>query len=246
MKPACTRALAIAISIACCAWASSKAFSQNPTTQGAPTTTRPTELVVVDASESADAYYLRSCAMCPAALGSKGEAIDRTYGDRPLRFCCADCQARFEHDSKAGIARVDAIETADQLAYYPLDVSLIDGKSLGDQPLNFVWGNRLFRARDAAERERILADPATYIRRLDRAVIAAQSPVYGMPDKCPVQGDILPTDRKIDIVVANRMIRVCCGRCARVVQSRPYQYLGMVEYANRDAALRRESDGTRP
>ena len=87
------------------------------------------------------------------------------------------------------------------------------------------------------ERVEILADPARFVRLLNQAVITTQTPTYGMPDKCPVQGDILPSDDPIDIVVANRMIRVCCGRCARVVRARPYQYLGMVEYANRQRAI---------
>jgi hypothetical protein len=199
-----------------------------------------------DASDSADAYYLRTCAVCRAALGSKGEALDRRYRDRALRFCTSHCCDVFERDKDAGLARLDAEMIADQIPFYPLKVSLIDGRPLGEKPLDFIWGNRLFRAVDAAERDRILADPAEAMRRLDRAVIMAQRPGYGMPDKCPVQGDILPTDRIIDLVVANRMVRVCCIRCARVVRARPYQYLSMVEYANREAAGRRAKEGSAP
>lgn len=133
--------------------------------------------------------------------------------------------------------RVDTAMIADQSPYYPLAVSLVSGRSLGEPPVEIIWGNRLFRAVDVAERDEILADPAHFVRLLNQAVITVQSPTYGMPDKCPVQGDILPSDDPIDIVVANRMIRVCCGRCARVVRARPYQYLGMVEYANRQRAI---------
>jgi hypothetical protein len=104
----------------------------------------------------------------------------------------------------------------------------------------------MFRARDRADRSRILADPARAIASLDRAVIAAQRPTYAMLDKCPVQGDILPNESRIDIVVANRMIRVCCARCVRVVRARPYQYLAMVDFANREERERREREGEAP
>jgi hypothetical protein len=148
----------------------------------------------------------------------------------------------FEADVPAALERVDAVLIADQLAHYPLTTSLLDGQALPSKPLDFIWGNRLFRAAGAAERDQILADPAAAISKLDLAVIEAQRPIYGMLDKCPVQGDILPNEARIDIVVANRMIRVCCQRCAAVVKSRPYQYLAMVEYANRAAAAARDAE----
>lgn len=198
-----------------------------------------------NAAEAMDGYYLRTCAVCTGLLGARGEAIGLRHQGRSLRVCCKDCRESFEHDPDIFLAKADAVMIADQLPYYPLRTSLIDNRALGAQPLDFIWGNRLFRAVDAADREQILADPAAAICRLDRAVIVAQTPTYGMPEKCPVQGDILPTDRKVDVVVANRMVRVCCGRCARLVRARPYQYLGMIEYANREAArqqINREQD----
>jgi hypothetical protein len=188
-----------------------------------------------------DAYYLSVCAWCGGLLGSRGEAVEVTRAGRPLRFCSGPCAADFDAAGAAAFERLDARMIADQRPHYPLKVSLLTGRPLGPAPIEFIWGNRLFMAVDEAERRRILASPAEAIRVLDRAVIAAQTPGYGMPTKCPVQGDILPNDEVIDIVVANRMIRVCCARCARAVRARPYQYLAMVEYANRAAAELREA-----
>ena len=192
-----------------------------------------------DVPEFMDAYYLKTCAACDTLLGAKGEAVDASHAGRGLRFCSSACESAFGRDPAAGLARLDALMIADQRPHYPLTTSLIDDGALRASPLAFIWGNRLFLARDEAERRRILADPAAAIRKLDRAVIAAQKPGYGMPNKCPVQGDILPNESRIDLVVANRMVRVCCTRCVRVVKARPYQYLGMVEYANRQAAASR-------
>jgi hypothetical protein len=125
---------------------------------------------------------------------------------------------------------------ADQRPYYPLATSVVSGRPLPPTALEFVWGNRLFRVADLSERSVIERDPGRFLRALDAAVIAAQRPTYGMPDKCPVQGEILASDTPIDIVIAHRMVRVCCMRCAAVVRNRPSQFLALVDYANRHAA----------
>lgn len=195
-----------------------------------------------DAMRLADAYYLGTCAACSGMLGAKGETINALWDGRDLRFCSAVCRDAFFDDAARSGAHLDHVMIQDQLPLYPLKTSIVSGKLLGPSPTDFVWGNRLFRVTAPDERDMVLADPARYIRLLDRAVIDAQEASYGMPQKCPVQGDILPSDHPVDIVVANRMIRVCCGRCVRVVKARPSQYLGMVEYANRQAAERRESE----
>ncbi len=214
------------------------AAAQDAPSSAAPATPNGAELM--------DVYYMKTCAGCDALLGAKGEAIDVANAGRSLRFCSSACQTAFSRDPAAGLARIDAVMIADQRPHYPLTTSLFDDGPLGERPLAFIWGNRLFLARDEAERQRVLADPAAAICKLDRAVIAAQRPVYGMPNKCPVQGDILPNESRIDFVVANRMVRVCCARCVRVVKARPYQYLGMVEYANRQAAASRPSGADEP
>lgn len=187
-------------------------------------------------SDATDHYYLSTCALCGGLLGAKGESPEVIREGHRLRLCSSACVDAFDRDPAAGCQRVDTVMIADQRPFYPLTNSLVTRRPLGPHAVEFVWGNRLFRAADGAERDLILADPVRYVRMLNQAVIKTQSPTYGMPHKCPVQGDILPSDEPIDIVVANRMIRVCCGRCARVVRARPYQYLGMVEYANRHRA----------
>ena len=196
----------------------------------------------VDAADFMDRYPMSRCPLCDAYLGSRGEAVEIVDSGRQIRLCCDSCRLAFERDPSHALARIDAVLIADQMPYYPLKMSLLDARPLPERPIDFVWGNRLFRAVDASDRDRILADPVAAIRRLDQAVVEAQQPIYGMPDKCPVQGDILPNEARIDIVVANRMIRVCCGRCVKVVKARPYQYLAMVEFANRERALRMSVD----
>ncbi len=197
-------------------------------------------------AEVMDRYYLSACPMCGTLLGARGEAVELVHEGRELRFCNVRCRDDFARDPRVGLGRVDALMIADQRPHYPLDVSVIDARPLGSVPIEFIWGNRLFRAADARDRDAILADPAGALRALDRAVLDAQRPSYGMPDTCPVQGDILESDRRIDLVVANRMVRVCCARCARVVRARPFQYLTMVDYANRRQTKRLPDAKERP
>lgn len=194
------------------------------------------------AADFMDQFPMSRCPLCDSYLGSRGEAVELVHAGRQIRLCCDYCRLAFERDPAKALARIDAVLIADQMPHYPLKTSVLDARALPERPIDFIWGNRLFRAVDAADRDRILADPVTAIRRLDQAAIEAQRPTYGMPDKCPVQGDILPNEARIDIVVANRMIRVCCGRCVKVVKARPYQYLAMVEFANRERARRMGAD----
>jgi hypothetical protein len=180
-----------------------------------------------------DAYYLSSCAHCGGMLGSKGDTLDHAVTGRDVRFCSPPCAAEFARDPIAGFEAVDARMAADQRPHYPLRTSLVTGAPLPARPVEVIIGNRLFLAADRREAQSLAADPDAYFRSLDRAVIEAQTPGYGMKRKCPVQGDILESDVPFDIVIANRMIRVCCARCGRVVRARPSQYLAMVDYANR-------------
>ncbi len=189
-----------------------------------------------------DAYYLDTCAHCAGMLGVRGEAHERRYAGRGVRFCSAGCTEAFERDRAGGFERLDRRMIADQLRHYPLSTSIVSGREFGREPVDFIVGNRLFRVSDQAERRAVESDPDSYLRSLDRAVIEAQRPIYGMPTKCPVQGEILEGDTPIDIVVANRMVRVCCANCVRRVRSRPSQYLGMVDFSNREAAAARAGE----
>lgn len=203
----------------------------------------PSSAASAQAAQDMDAYYLSTCPLCGRLLGSRGDAIEITHHGRSVRVCTAECAARFDADPANAILTVDIQLIADQRPFYPTTRSIIDSQPLGDRPIEFIWGNRLFVARDAADRDAVLRDPSAAMRTLNRLVVEHQRHGYGMPDTCPVQGVILPNESRIDIVVANRMIRVCCARCARVVRARPYQYIAMVDFANREAR-RREQPGT--
>lgn len=186
-----------------------------------------------------DSYYLSTCALCDRPLGHVRPAIDTMVGDRSLRFCGSECESKFRADPGVGTAHIDAVMTRDQGPHYPLATSVVSGKPLGTAPVDVVWCNRLVRLAEAPEQTVFLREPDRFVGLLDAEVIRAQSPTYGMPTRCPVQGDILASDTPIDFVVANRMVRVCCPRCVRVVKNRPYQFLALVDFANKEASAAR-------
>lgn len=61
----------------------------------------------------------------------------------------------------------------------------------------------------------------------DQAVIDAQLPSYPLAD-CPISGEKLDGEAK-NVVVEGRLIRVCCGRCAKKVQTDPKEALAEID-----------------
>jgi hypothetical protein len=193
----------------------------------------------LEAIRRGDPFYLASCALCEKARWKTGASVTRLHGTRELRFCSAECERTFAADSSAALARLDAALIRDQVPHYPLQTSIVSGAPLGEKPVDLIWNNRLVRLAADEERAMFLARPDEWIARLDTEVIRAQSPVYG-PTKCPVQGDFFDPEAIEEIVIGNRMIRLCCAKCAVIVRRNPVQYLIMVDSSNREAARRRE------
>ena len=128
------------------------------------------------AADFMDRFPMSRCPLCDSYLGSRGEAVEIVHSGRQIRLCCDSCRLAFERDPSQALARVDSVLIADQMPHYPLKTSLFDARPLPERPIDFIWDNRLFRAVDAPDRDRILANPVTAIRRLDQAVIEAQRP----------------------------------------------------------------------
>ena len=75
------------------------------------------------------------------------------------------------------------------------------------------------------------ADPATYIAKLDKAAADAQRKDYPM-DTCAVAGSELGSmGEPVEMVVAGRLIRLCCGGCKPKIEADPAKYVMMVDKA---------------
>lgn len=190
------------------------------------------------AKRQGDPFYVTWCATCAKPRYRTGQSILFMHGDRELRFCCKECVETFDSDPAAAITALDRRLIEDQLPHYPLTSSIVSDKPLGEHPVEVIWNNRLFRLADEAERATLMNDPMRFQRLLDDEVIKAQDPIYG-PSKCPVQGEFFDESEIRRIVIGNRMIKLCCGNCVRVVRANPGQYLVMVDSSNREAARNR-------
>lgn len=174
-----------------------------------------------------DAYPLAVCPVSGMELGSMGMPIVYEHEGRQIRFCCDECIEPFEEAPAEHLAEVDERIVEDQLAHYPMDTCVVSGAELGSMgdPVNYVYGNRLVRFCCPMCDETFEADPAAHLAQIDAAAIEQQKADYPT-DMCVVSGEPLSEwGEPVDIVMANRLVRLCCNTCAEDFHADPAGYL---------------------
>ncbi|MBM4107978.1 MAG: hypothetical protein FJ255_04085 [Phycisphaerae bacterium] len=180
-----------------------------------------------------DPYPFNTCPISGMELGSMGEPPAKVYEGREVRFCCASCFPGFERDVAASLAKLDEKIVKDQRPLYPLKTSVVSGKPLAEKPVEAVVGNRLFLLTDEAEKGLLGKDPKKYLLALDRAVIEAQGKDYPL-SKCPVSDEALDSmGGPVDVVVAGRLVRLCCDGCKEDVEKAPARFIAAVDGARK-------------
>ncbi len=87
-------------------------------------------------------------------------------------------------------------------------------------------------------------DPGKFLGKVDEKLIAQQKPIYPS-GKCLVAGKSLTKggkDAGVDVMVGNRLFRVCCRRCVAKVKADPAKYAAqldamVLEQAEKDYAM---------
>jgi len=184
-----------------------------------------------------DPYPLPVCPVSGKPLGGMGDPVVRRYGGREIRFCCEGCVARFERDKERYLADIDAKIAEDQRPRYPLTTCVVSGRELGamGEPVEVVVGNRLVRLCCEGCKRRLERDPAEYLKKLDEAVVSAQGPDYPLKT-CVVSGEPLDAmDKPLDVVVASRLVRLCCPGCLPKLRRAPATYLAALDKARAGA-----------
>jgi hypothetical protein len=177
-----------------------------------------------------DPYTLKTCAVSGEALGSMGEAPIFIHEDgREVRFCCGGCEKKYKANAEAMNEKIDKKLIADQEKHYPNNKCINSGSELKDGGNAFIVGNRLLKTCCAKCEAKVKADPATYIAKLDKEVIKARKDSY-KAKACPVSGKDLG-DTPVDMVVANRLIKVCCDGCKKKVNQDPRKAIDLVDAA---------------
>lgn len=181
-------------------------------------------------------YALDTCPITGKKLGSMGDPLVKMYEGREVRYCCAGCPGRFEKDLPASFAKLDEKIVKDQAPIYPLKVSVVTGKELPAKPYEYVYGNRLVRLGDEGEKAAFLKNPTMYMATLDGAVVEQQGKDYALKT-CPVSKEEFGGDmgKPVDVVVAGRLVRLCCKACKKDVEKEPAKFVAMVDEARKGA-----------
>jgi YHS domain-containing protein len=185
-----------------------------------------------------DPYPLTTCPVSGEALGGMGDAIVSVYGGREVRFCCAMCVPRFEADPQAYFEKIDQQIIASQLPYYPLETCVVTDEALlpvcADDPsqkqIDVVVNNRLVRLCCKGCLKELRADPERSFERIDSAIIALQRENYPL-DTCLMSGEPLVEGEVVEVVLANRLFRLCCNRCKRGLKKDPTETIAGLDKA---------------
>ncbi|MEK7952851.1 hypothetical protein [Luteolibacter soli] len=51
-------------------------------------------------------YTSNMCALTDNKLGSMGTPVTKVYGDKEVKFCCKPCEAKFEKNLDANLAKL--------------------------------------------------------------------------------------------------------------------------------------------
>lgn len=180
-----------------------------------------------------DPYPLDSCPISGKKLGAMGDPVLELYDGREVRFCCDACPPAFAKDTAKSLAKLDDKLIKDQAPIYATKASVVTGKDLPEKPYEFVYGNRLIRLGAEPEKAEFLKDPKRYLKSLDAAVIAAQGKAYPLT-KCPVSGDEYgDMGEPKDLVIAGRLIRLCCPDCKDAIEKNPSKFIAIVDEARK-------------
>lgn len=194
-------------------------------------------------ARTGDPYPFETCPVSGKKLGAMGDPEVKVYDGREVRFCCGGCTGKFEKDLDASFAKLDQKVLADQRPIYPLTKSVVSGEKLPEKPVSMVLGNRLILVATAKEKATILKAPEKYLKLLDDAVKAAQGKDYPLK-KCVVSDEPLGSMGKAkDVVVAGRLIRLCCASCTKKLEKTPAAFLATIDKAAADKSPEEPRDG---
>lgn len=170
-----------------------------------------------DEKRVGDPYPLNVCAVSGEELGGMGDPVTHVKDGREVKFCCGGCVKKYDAMTEQFSAAVDEKIIAQQDASYPLTTCVNSGAELGENARTFVAGNREFKTCCGNCEKAVKADPAKFIEKLDAAVKEKQAANY-TAKTCPISGKEIEGDG-VQVVVANRLVKLCCEGCKAKVEA---------------------------
>jgi len=174
-----------------------------------------------------DPYTLDTCPVSGEKLGSMGEPHVLVHEGRQIKLCCKGCLKEFQKDSAAVLKKIDSALIEDQKKVYPSDKCLVTGEGLEEMggAIDFLHRGRLVRFCCKGCIKKFNKDPKKFLGTLDKQVIDGQKVKYPL-QTCVVSGKKLGSmGEPVDVVVANRLVRLCCKGCVGKLQKDPGTFL---------------------
>jgi YHS domain-containing protein len=187
------------------------------------------------ATASADPYTLPNCPVTGQKLGSMGDPVVKEYEGREVKFCCAGCVGTFEADQAKYWKEIDKEIVTVQEEHYPTDTCVVLDEKLGSMgdPVKLVHNNRLVQFCCAGCVGTFKDDPDAYLKKLDKAVVEKQKNSYPLTT-CVISGEELGSrGEPVDVVVANRLVRLCCEGCKAGLDKDPAAALKKLDKARK-------------
>lgn len=196
-----------------------------------------------DAGMKGSPYTLTTCPISGKTLGEGAVTFvieapsDPFNNGREIRVCCKGCIESFKADQAANLKKVDDAMIAQQLAWYPEGSCVV----MPDEKLpsatgpdaaeakNIIVQNQLVRLCCKKCVKKVQANPDQWLAKVRAQVVAAQKPGYPL-DTCVISGEKLGDDA-VDTVIASRLVRTCCAKCAEKAKADP-----QAAFAKLDAA----------
>jgi YHS domain-containing protein len=178
---------------------------------------------------AADPYLLTTDSVTGKDLGDK--PVVYVHEGREFGFVDQKSVDAFKADPAKYIAGVDKKVVEQQTPLYPMETCPISGEKLGamGSAVNVVYQNRLVKFCCNMCPDEFRKDPAKTLKKLDEAVIAKQSDKYSATN-CPVSGDKLGNmGQPVNVVVGNRLVKLCCPDCVAAFNKDPQNYLKKLE-----------------
>jgi len=127
-------------------------------------------------------------------------------------------------------AKTDEVVIAEQAPSYPLDTCVVSGKKM-EKVVETVIDGHLVRTCCDMCPEKVKAEPAKFIAKIEAAVVAAQKPSYPL-ETCPISSEKLgEMGEPLDQVHGTRLVRLCCKSCLKGLQKDPAAALAKVDAA---------------
>jgi YHS domain-containing protein len=184
---------------------------------------------------SGDPFPLDTCPVSGEKLGKDAVTVvlegmkDTKLNGTQVKFCCPKCVEGFKADPAKYTGKMnEAIVKA--AGEYPIKACIVMTDEVIDSDAKIVvHHNRVYRLCCKKCVTRFERDPSKYVQEFEARVIAAQKPAY-KATTCPVSGKPLG-DGAVDMVLKDRLVRVCCPGCVGPVKADPAAAFAKIDAA---------------